>query len=119
MIDRLVRAITSGDVTPPVPVPSDVHVRYGRLVTAIGGWFAGMDRHASAVTLGRTIVLHPEATASARLMRHELAHVRQWKRNPVTFPLRYVWNHLRYGYRRNPYEIEAREAESRLDSRRA
>ncbi len=30
----------------------------------------------------------------------------------ITFPARYVINHFRYGYEANPYEVEARAAES-------
>jgi hypothetical protein len=66
---------------------------------------------AAAVTLGRTIVVHPDAALDPRLLRHELEHVRQWRRYPLTFPLRYVLCHLRYGYHDNPYEREARAAE--------
>lgn len=112
MIDRLVRAIARQEVPVPIPVPPDVVIRRSRLIPALGGRFAGMRRHASAVTLGRTIVMHPDAAATERLVRHELAHVRQWRRDPVMFPLRYAWNHMRYGYRANPYEVEARDAES-------
>lgn len=112
MIDRLVRTFARREVMPPIRVPPRVSVRRSRLVAALGGRLAGMGRHAAAVTLGRTIVMHPDATPTARLVRHELAHVRQWERHPVTFPLRYIWNHLRFGYRANPYEVEAREAES-------
>ena len=92
-------------------VPSDVTVRRGRWLPALSGRLAGMGRSAAAVTLGRTIVVHPAVRLDGRLLRHELAHVRQWTRNPLTFPVRYVLGHLRYGYRDNPYEVEARRAE--------
>jgi hypothetical protein len=91
--------------------PAGVIVRRGRWVTALGGLLAGQRRAAAAVTLGRTIVLHPDVPLTPRLLRHELAHVRQWQRRRVTFPLHYAWLHLRHGYRANPYEIEARAAE--------
>ena len=71
-----------------------------------------MKHPAAAVTLGDTILVHPGAPLTARLLRHELAHVRQWRAQPLTFPLRYVLNHLRYGYRDNPYEVAARQAET-------
>ena len=48
---------------------------------------------------------------SERLIRHELEHVRQWREAGWTFPLRYAWLYLRHGYRENPYEIAARDAE--------
>jgi hypothetical protein len=87
-----------------------VEVRYGRWVPALGAFFT-RSRRAAAVTLGDTIVVHPESALSARLLRHELAHVRQWRQQPWSFAWRYAWNHLRYGYRDNPYEVAARAAE--------
>lgn len=99
------------EVTHVAGTPQDVVIRAGRLVPAIGGRLSGMARPAAAVTLGRTIIVHPDVHLSDRLLRHELAHVRQWQRAPLTFPVRYVWQHLKHGYRDNPYEVEARAAE--------
>lgn len=46
------------------------------------------------------------------ILRHERVHVRQWKQHgPVRFAVLYVWYHLRYGYSRNPFEVEARAEE--------
>jgi hypothetical protein len=45
---------------------------------------------------------------------HELVHVRQFRRNPIVFPLRYVFDYFRYGYEANPAEVEARETASRI-----
>lgn len=47
------------------------------------------------------------------LLRHELAgHWAQYRRMGLLgFYLRYLWYTLRYGYRDNPMEVEAREAE--------
>ena len=53
------------------------------------------------------------ASLDTRLLRHELEHVRQWRTRPLTFPIRYLLCHLRYGYRDNPYERAARQAERR------
>jgi len=88
-----------------------VVIRRGRWLPALGGRLSGMGRRAAAVTIGDTIVVHPDTPLDERLLRHELAHVRQWARRPYTFPLRYALAHLRHGYRDNPYEREAREAE--------
>lgn len=98
-------------VTPVAGAPQGVSIRAGRLVPVIGGRLSGHAGPAAAVTLGRTIIVHPDVRLTDRLLRHELAHVRQWQRSPVTFPLRYVWQHVRHGYRDNPYEVEARAAE--------
>lgn len=96
---------------PGIDLPADVEVRLGRWVPLLGGWLSGMRRSAAAVTLGRTIVVHPDSPLSGRLLRHEMEHVRQWRRHPLTFPIRYGLCHLRHGYRDNPYERAARQAE--------
>lgn len=99
------------EVTRVAGTPQEVVVRTGRLVPLIGGRLSGMSCPAAAVTLGRLIIVHPDVPLTERLLRHELAHVRQWQRAPITFPLRYAWQHLKHGYRDNPYEVEARAAE--------
>jgi hypothetical protein len=43
-----------------------------------------------------------------------LVHVLQFRRNPLLFPLRYVFDHFRCGYENNPAEIEAREIANRV-----
>lgn len=113
MLQQLIRAVCPRPVSSPEPLPEDVVLREAQWLPRLAGILSGMGGPAGAVTLGRTIILHPSARASAALIRHELAHVRQWQSHPVTFPIRYALNHLRYGYRDNPYEIEAREAESK------
>ncbi|HEX6589604.1 MAG TPA: DUF4157 domain-containing protein [Longimicrobiales bacterium] len=110
MLGRILGA-HAASLPPEAGVPDDVRIRVGRWVPALGGLLSGMRRSAAAVTLGRTIVVHPDALMDVRLLRHELEHVRQWRRNPLTFPLRYVVCHVKYGYRDNPYEVAAREAE--------
>jgi hypothetical protein len=95
---------------PEVPdgaIPSDVVLRLGRFVPWLGGVLARMKGPAAAVTIGRTIVLNPEARLTPDLLTHELVHVRQWRQD-LFFPIRYSLATLRYGYRNNPYEVEAR-----------
>lgn len=111
MITALLRAVGGRRLAVPGRVPEDVVILRGRWLPALSGRLAGMKRAAAAVTIGRTIVLHDEAALTTRLLRHELAHVEQWKAAPWTFPVRYVWQHLRCGYRDNPYEVAARAAE--------
>ena len=98
--------------SPILPVPPEgVAIRQARWLPAIAGKLSGMRKGAAAVTLGRTIIVHPNVQLTGRLLRHELAHVEQWQKYPLTFPARYLLNHLRYGYHANPYEVEARAAE--------
>jgi len=111
MIDWLLRALVRERVDTEDPLPPGVSLRWARWLPALGGRLAGMGRPAAAVTLGRTIVVHPDARITRRLIQHELAHVRQWQRRPLVFPLLYVLSHLRHGYEANPYEVEARNAE--------
>jgi hypothetical protein len=111
MMTMLLRAFVRREAASPIELPDGVSVRVGRLIPYLGGLFSGMGGPAAAVTLGRTIIVDPGAPLDARLVKHELAHVRQWQESPAAFPLRYVVNHFRYGYDRNPYEVEARQAE--------
>ena len=53
-------------------------------------------------------VVHPPDERS-----HERMHVEQWRRHGrMRFLARYLYYHFRYGYWDNPFEIEARRAES-------
>ena len=112
IVDAAVRLLPGEDTPSPVRLPSGVVLRRSRLIPAVGGVLSGMKTRAAAVTLGRTILIHPEAAATERLIYHELAHVRQWERYPITFPFRYIRAHIRHGYRDNPYERDARAAEA-------
>ena len=96
----------------PGPLPPGVRVRHNRLVPALGGLLARMRGPAAAVTLGRTILVHPRRGLDAALLVHELTHVEQWAADPL-FPLKYAAESLRRGYRGNRYEVEAHERERR------
>jgi hypothetical protein len=57
----------------------------------------------------RLILLRDEpgtGTASDDLITHELCHVWQMQHHPLKMPLSYLWT----GYRRSPWEAEARRA---------
>src|SRR5512135_3418731 len=111
MIDALIRALAPKPAETTESLPPGVAVRRAHWLPALGGVLARMGAPAAAVTLGRTIVVHPEVPLTPRLLRHELAHVRQWQANPFAFPVRYVWYSIRHGYNDNPFEVEARLAE--------
>jgi hypothetical protein len=106
-----------GEPVSSVEVPSGVSVRRLAWIPALAGRLLRLDGPAAAVTLGRVIVVHPATRLTPRLLRHELAHVRQWRHRPASFPVSYVWHHFRHGYRDNPYEVEARAAEQHADRR--
>ena len=80
--------------------------RRGGIFTRIGGWCLGMSSVAG-ITLGRTVWLAVDAAPDAGLLLHEVRHVQQFA-TVWWFPLRYVWESLRYGYRGNRYEVDAR-----------
>jgi hypothetical protein len=69
-----------------------------------------------AITIGRDIFAWRELSPAE--LRHELAHVAQWRRYGAGFALRYlaatISSLLAGGgwYRSNRYEVEARRAES-------
>lgn len=92
-------------------LPAGVTLRRGRWIPALGGLLGRMSGPAAAVTLRRTIVVHPSVRLTPRLLAHEMAHVRQWAADPW-FPMRYTAESLRHGYLQNRYEREAREAEA-------
>ena len=64
----------------------------------------GMRRY-RGYALWRTILVR-DASASDDLLTHELCHVWQAQRRPF----RQLWSWLRYRYRENPFEREARAA---------
>jgi hypothetical protein len=65
-----------------------------------------------AITLGSRVYTR-RAELSDAVLRHERAHVEQWRRyGRLRFPLLYLWYHWKHGYEKNPFEVEARRAES-------
>lgn len=121
LLRRAADALLGVPESPPRDLPADtvpagVTFRRGALIPKIGGLLAKSRYPAAAVTLGRTIILNPAARLTPELLEHELAHVRQWRADPL-FPLRYTLATLRHGYYDNPYEVEAREAALRLRRR--
>ena len=66
------------------------------------------------------IFVLPECLHSQTLIGHERCHWMQARRmGPVRWAVTYLWYNLRYGYRANPLEIEARDAASAATTRAA
>lgn len=108
-MELFTRVLLGERFAPPPYVESahEVVFRRGRLIPRVGGFLSRMGGSAAAVTLGHTIIVRPDVPLTPSLLAHELAHVRQWREVPL-FPLRYCLATLRYGYRENPFEVEAR-----------
>jgi hypothetical protein len=84
-------------------------------------WWIPGNRNVDGLVLWRTIYLRhshwpidPLNRRSIELLFHEFIHVEQFRRAPFLFPLKYLFNHLRYGYWKNPAEAEARQRASGL-----
>ena len=60
------------------------------------------------------IYVLPGSEHDERLLRHERCHLEQIERDGrLLFSIKYLWWTLRHGYFMNPYEVEARAAESK------
>jgi len=90
-------------------------------------WEGGpVPRGAAGITLGRLVIVRKGRAGDDHLLRHELVHVRQWRRyGTVGFLVRYlgaylVWRLRRKGhdgaYRRIPLEIEAEWVARRISA---
>lgn len=102
-------------MTTRYPELAEPRYRRGGLPVRIGGWALGVDSVA-AIALRRTVFLAPSTPLSPGLLLHELRHVHQFL-DQRTFPIRYLWQSLRYGYSRNAYEVDARRYSAlRLDT---
>lgn len=69
-----------------------------------------------AMVLGKTILLHDTTTnefiSNRKWIRHELAHVQQFKKHGyLLFLFKYLLESIKNGYYNNKYEIAARAAE--------
>lgn len=60
-------------------------------------------RRHHAITIGPIILVRPQYAHDEGLIAHEKVHVRQWKKCPIGFPLRYLLS----SEARLHYELEA------------
>ena len=114
-LSRVGRPVWRALVGRPIALPPTLLDRYpelaairwrrGGLPPRVGGWCLGV-RTVAGITLGRTVFLADAVALAPALLLHESAHVEQFGRGRA-FPARYVWESLRRGYSRNPFELEA------------
>lgn len=89
------------------PLPADVATATGPIL-----WFLRTFGFVAWTSLCGVIYVLPGREHDAALLRHERTHLAQMRRDgKALFALRYGWWCVRYGYRANPYEVEARAAE--------
>ena len=75
-------------------------------------WYMRLCGFAGWASFWSTIYLVPERMFDQRLIRHELCHLEQIRRDGrLKFTVQYLYWLLRHGYQQNPYEVEARRAE--------
>lgn len=73
-----------------------------------------------ALVLGQTIHVYGVSPVSFLNNRcwlaHELVHIQQYEKfGTIRFLYLYIWEWIKHGYRKNRYEIEAREGETHSD----
>jgi hypothetical protein len=96
----------------------NVHIKENSWMAAVAAFKLRSDK--CALVIGSSIYLHraskEELMNNEAWLRHEICHVRQWRRRGyLYFLLHYLWLSLISGYYRNSYEEEARVAESNPD----
>ncbi len=68
-------------------------------------WAFGFLKYARAMTVGHIILMGPRLLRND--LEHEIIHVKQCDRYPVIFPILYIYERIRKGYRQNRFEDEA------------
>ncbi len=84
-----------------------------KTTTGLLAWLMRQAGFLGWTSFWRVIYVLPGQEHNHRLLRHERAHLEQIERDGrLLFAIKYSWWTLRHGYWNNPYEIEARAAES-------
>jgi len=84
-----------------------------RTATGLIAWYIRAMKCRGWTSFWRVIYVLPGNENDERLLRHERKHLEQIERDGrVLFAIKYLWWGLLYGYHANPYELEAREAET-------
>lgn len=88
-----------------------------RTATGIISWYIRTCGFKAWTSFWNVIYILPGYEFNEQLLRHELKHLEQIERDGrILFSVKYLWWLARYGYWLNPYEIEARAAESNPDA---
>lgn len=92
-----------------------MYIKDGALIARVAA-FVLKTRNA-AIVIGNVIYIHgvhkEVFLSDKRWLLHELQHVVQYNREGVSrFIFQYLINHIKFGYRDNPFEVEARNAET-------
>lgn len=90
-----------------------------RTATGLIAWYMRSCKFAGWASFWNTIYVLPGHEQNQRLLRHERKHLEQIERDGrLLFAIKYSWLTIRHGYWNNPYEVEARKAETQLPTER-
>lgn len=85
-----------------------------KTATGLLAWYMRRCGFRGWASFWSTIYVLPGHEHDQRLLRHERKHLEQIERDGrLLFAIKYSWWMLRHGYYMNPYEVEARAAESK------
>lgn len=84
-----------------------------RTATGLIAWYMKACGFKGWTSFWGVIYMIPGYETNERLLRHERCHLAQIERDGrIVFAIKYLWWLARYGYWNNPYEVEARAAET-------
>jgi hypothetical protein len=85
-----------------------------KTATGLLAWYMRRCGFKGWASFWHVIYILPGHEHDQRLLRHERKHLEQIERDGrVKFAIKYSWWTIRHGYWNNPYEVEARAAESK------
>ena len=85
-----------------------------RTATGLIAWYMHFCGFKGWTSFWCVIYVLPGYEHNETLLRHERKHLEQIERDGrLLFAIKYPWWTLRHGYYMNPYEVEARAAESK------
>ena len=77
-------------------------------------WYMNLCGFKGWTSFWKTIYVLPGYENNEQLLKHEKCHLKQIEDDGIIiFSLVYIYWTLQYGYYNNPYEVEARQAETK------